>query len=66
MKVRLNGQDYSLSEGATLKQLIDLLGLNAYRVAVEVNLDVMPRDRWEQVILKEGDKVEVVHFVGGG
>ena len=65
----LNGQPRnfdSLSEPATLDQLIAELGLKGDRIAVEHNGDIAPRSLWGETALKEGDRLEVVHFVGGG
>jgi sulfur carrier protein len=65
----LNGQSRtfdSLSEPATLDQLIAELGLKGDRVAVEHNGNIAPRTAWLKTQLKAGDRLEVVHFVGGG
>ena len=65
----LNGQSRtfdSLSEPATVDQLIAELGLKGDRVAVEHNGDIAPRTAWTETSLKAGDRVEMVHFVGGG
>jgi sulfur carrier protein len=67
--VILNGRSEQfdeLDEGATLSQAIDLLGLKADRVAVERNGEIVGRALWATVELSSGDKLEVVHFVGGG
>ena len=50
----------------TVASLVAELGMKADRVAVELNLEIVPRARWETTSLKQGDKLEVVHFVGGG
>jgi sulfur carrier protein len=65
----LNGQSRtfdSLSEPATLDQLVAELGLKSDRVAIEYNGDIAPRSAWPQTTLSAGDRLEVVHFVGGG
>lgn len=65
----LNGQNRSfaeLSDGATLDQLVDALGLKGDRVAVEHNGEIIPRAEWPNAKLAAGDKLELVHFVGGG
>jgi len=46
--------------------LLEMLGMKADRVAVELNREIVPRDRWASTYLTEGDRLEVVHFVGGG
>lgn len=56
----------SLSDTSTLEQVVAQLGLNSGRVAVEHNGDIIPRSRWPEHPVVAGDKLEVVHFVGGG
>jgi thiamine biosynthesis protein ThiS len=56
----------SLSTPATLDQLIKELALKSDRVAVEHNGHIKPRTEWSKTALQEGDRLEVVHFVGGG
>jgi sulfur carrier protein len=65
----LNGQSRtfdSLSQSASLEQLIGELGLKGDRVAVEHNGEIVPRTSWAEAIVSGGDRLEVVHFVGGG
>ncbi len=65
----LNGQDRELAElnpGASLAEVIGQLGLKADRIAVERNGEIAPRGTWGGVAMETGDKLEVVHFVGGG
>ncbi len=65
----LNGQSrdfHELAHGANLQDLITALGLKGDRVAVEHNGDIVPRSDWPTASLTEGDRLEVVHFVGGG
>jgi thiamine biosynthesis protein ThiS len=45
---------------------VEILGMKVDRVAVELNRDIVPRDRWAETVLHEGDRLEIVHFVGGG
>ena len=66
MRVELNGEPKELPEGATLLSLIEQLSLAPERVAVELNHDVVRRADWPAVQLSDGDRVEIVHFVGGG
>ena len=66
MRIRLNGEDKEMEEGTTLPELIESLSLAPERVAVELNGEVVRRADWPSVKLNEGDRVEVVHFVGGG
>ena len=66
MRISLNGEAKELEEGATLLALVEGLSLAPERVAVELNREVVRRADWPRVTLEEGDRVEVVHFVGGG
>jgi thiamine biosynthesis protein ThiS len=66
ISLKINGKTHQISEGTTLAQLLGTLGVDRTRVAVERNLDVVPRRLYDEVVLREGDTVEVVTFVGGG
>jgi len=69
MKLHINGEQRDFSNSPvpfTLAALVENLGMKADRVAVELNRDIVPRDRWADTTLKDGDRLEVVHFVGGG
>ncbi len=66
MKVIINGDDHQLDGPITLSGLVERLGMKADRVAVELNLDIVPRNRWIETQLADGDRLEIVHFVGGG
>ena len=46
--------------------LVEQLGMKADRVAVELNREIVPRERWPETALRDGDRLEIVHFVGGG
>ena len=66
MRIQLNGESYEGPESMTVAELLERLGIQQPRVAVELNLDILPKDQYTTTRLKEGDQVEVVHFVGGG
>ncbi|MFZ0320963.1 MAG: sulfur carrier protein ThiS [Candidatus Sulfotelmatobacter sp.] len=71
MNLHINGEPRTFPDPAspapfTLSALIESLAMKPDRVAVELNLEIAPRDRWSQTILKDGDRLEIVHFVGGG
>jgi sulfur carrier protein len=66
LKIRLNGEEKDIEAGTTLPALIESLSLAPERIAVELNGEVVRRAEWPRVTLNEGDRVEVVHFVGGG
>jgi thiamine biosynthesis protein ThiS len=65
MKITINGESRAVS-AETLSVLVEQLGMRADRVAVELNRDIVPRDRWTETRLHDGDTLEIVHFVGGG
>ena len=62
----MNGDSKELTEGASLADLITQLDLPAQRIAVEHNRTVVRRSQWDSTVLGDGDRVEIVHFVGGG
>ncbi len=66
MKLQINGEEKTFDAPLTLASLLTTMGLKSDRVAVELNRDIVPRDRWPQTNLSEGDRLEIVHFVGGG
>jgi len=66
MLLLLNGEQREFPDGLTLAALVDHLGMKADRVAVELNLEIVPRTKWQDTNLKTGDRLEIVHFVGGG
>lgn len=67
MRLIINGEARDFSgEQLTLAALVEQLGMKSDRVAVELNRDIVSRDRWPETTLRDGDRLEVVHFVGGG
>ncbi len=66
MRLLINGQEKEFPPLANVAALIDHLGTKSDRVAVELNRDIIPRARWDATPLKDGDRLEIVHFVGGG
>lgn len=66
MKLVVNGEEHEFTAPLTVAGLVEHLGLKADRVAVEVNREIVPRASWAATELREGDQLEVVHFVGGG
>jgi sulfur carrier protein len=67
MKLHINGEERSFdSPVPTLSALVGALGMKPDRVAIELNRDIVPRERWAETRLNDGDKLEMVHFVGGG
>jgi sulfur carrier protein len=66
MKLLINGEERGCGDGLTLAALVEELGLKADRVAVELNQTIVRREDWARTKLRDGDRLEVVHFVGGG
>ncbi len=66
MQVEVNGDAMELPDGATVGALIEQMALTGKRLAVEVNEDIVPRSQHQAFALSEGDRVEVVHAIGGG
>ena len=64
--VTINGERRRVESGTNLAQLIAEIGLDPLRVAVERNLEIVPRSTFETVMVEDGDDYEIVHFVGGG
>lgn len=64
--VMINGEHRRVQPGTSLAQLIAEVGLDPQRVAVERNLEIVPRSTFSQVTVEDGDAYEIVHFVGGG
>ncbi len=69
MNLSINGEDRAFPDSTTpftLAALVEIMGMKSDRVAIELNLEIASRDRWPQTQLKDGDRLEIVHFVGGG
>lgn len=66
MQIRLNGEPHDIDAPMTIAALLASLNIDARRVAVEHNLAVVKRARYDDTIINEGDEVEIVNFVGGG
>jgi thiamine biosynthesis protein ThiS len=64
--ISVNGESRATKPGATVVDLLDELGLDGGRVAIERNLEILPRPQWNQTRIELGDRYEIVQFVGGG
>ena len=64
--MKVNGEKFDFREGMTVSNLIAEMGFSEAMVAVELNLDILPRESFSSTVLKENDCIEVVRFVGGG
>jgi sulfur carrier protein len=66
LTIRLNGEPYEIAAPLTISDLLARLDIDPRRVAVELNLLVIKRDRYEATVIDNGDEIEVVNLVGGG
>lgn len=66
MRIFLNGETREMAEGCTVATLLSDLDLQAERVAVELNLTIVDRGAFAATILREGDRIEIIGFIGGG
>jgi thiamine biosynthesis protein ThiS len=66
MKLHINGEARDFASPLSLSSLIEQLGMKQDRVAIELNRNIVPREQWATTSLTEGDRLEIVHFVGGG
>jgi thiamine biosynthesis protein ThiS len=64
--ISVNGETRSAKPGASVTDLLRELGIDGGRVAIERNLEILPRPQWTQTLVADGDRYEVVQFVGGG
>ena len=66
MKLWVNGEERGFDSAGDVQTLIAALGLDARKVAIERNLEIVPRSSYAATALTEGDRIEIVHFIGGG
>ncbi len=66
MEITLNGEKFALETGSNIVNLIDKLDLDVDKLAIERNLEIVPKSKFAMTIIEEGDKLEIVHFIGGG
>ncbi len=66
IQLQVNGEAKQLPPGTSVRALLDHLGLNPGRVAIEYNLEILPKTKWEETRVAPGDRLEIVQFVGGG
>ena len=65
-KIQLNGNPYEISNGINLNELLNKLKIQKNKVAIEVNGEIIEKNKYTKLILNKDDKVEIVHFIGGG
>ena len=66
MKITINGELREIPDGLSVAALLQHLEMIAERVAIERNLDILPRAKWQETAVQSGDRFEIVHLVGGG
>ena len=66
MKLIVNGEEKEFAEGSTLAKIIEALGIAEKVMAAAVNMEVVKKEQWTSYTPKEGDRIELLHFVGGG
>jgi thiamine biosynthesis protein ThiS len=66
MKITINGELREIPDGLTVAALLQHLEMTADRVAIERNLDILPRAKWQETAVQPNDRFEIVHLVGGG
>lgn len=66
MEILVNGASRQVTEGYTAEALVEAMGLTGKRIAMEVNMEIVPRSTYGAFILNHDDKIEIVHAVGGG
>ena len=65
-KIQLNGDPYEINGRTNLNELLNKLKIQKNKVAIEVNGEIIQKEKYESLVLNKDDKVEVVHFIGGG
>ena len=66
MQIQINGENRDLADQSTLEDLVRELSLQPQRIAIELNHNVVRRNEWSETVLNNNDRIEIVHFVGGG
>lgn len=66
VQIIVNGEERVCEEGATILNLLNELNIKPQGIAVELNLEIAPKGRYNETVLKNGDKIEIVRMVGGG
>ena len=65
-KIQLNGSTHEVNGGTNLNELLNMLKIQKNKVAIEVNGEIVEKNKYPKLILNKGDQVEIVHFIGGG
>ena len=65
-KIQLNGNPYEINNGTNLNELLNKLKIEKNKVAIEINGEIVQKEKYQNLVLNKDDKVEIVHFIGGG
>ena len=65
-KIQLNGNPYEINYGTNLNELLNKLKIEKNKVAIEINGEIIEKDKYQNLVLNKDDIVEIVHFIGGG
>ena len=65
-KIQLNGDSYKINTGTNLNELLNRLKIQKNNIAIELNGEIVEKNKYPKIILNKDDKVEIVHFIGGG
>ncbi len=66
MKIILNGEEIQLGGRTNIKGLLEKYSLDSRKIAVERNMEIVPRSQFDEQFIDEGDRIEIIHFIGGG
>lgn len=66
MQIQVNGESRQVDDGYTAARLVEDMALTGRRIAMEVNMEIVPRSTYESCVFRDGDRIEIVHAVGGG
>ncbi|MBI5683302.1 MAG: sulfur carrier protein ThiS [Deltaproteobacteria bacterium] len=66
MRIFVNGKEQTFAKGITVSGLLELLNIKLHGIAVELNLEIVPKSRYAETVLRDSDKIEIVQMVGGG
>ena len=66
MKIKLNGEEHTVNEKTTISALLESFSLDKRKIAVEKNLEIVSRSKFDETFINDGDEIEIIHFIGGG
>ena len=66
IKIKVNGKYFFVNNGSSVKQLLNFLKISYKKVAIELNREILDKSKIHKILLKNKDKIEIVHFIGGG